>query len=60
MMQTQNSIHFTLVVCAYFIIGARFEERRMMRMHPECRDYRRRVPTFIPWRTLFPHSGRPE
>lgn len=59
-LQSQNSFHFTLVVCLYFMIGARFEERRMLNMHPDYADYRRRVSAFIPWRTLFPHHGRPE
>jgi len=46
--QTWNGLHFTLVVCAYFIIGARFEERRMIAQHPDYCAYQVRVPAFIP------------
>jgi len=46
--QTLNSINLTLVICLYFIIGARFEERRMLAEHPGYADYRRRVSAFIP------------
>ena len=35
----------------YLIIGSRFEERRLRRLHGDAyRDYRKRVPAFIPWR----------
>jgi methanethiol S-methyltransferase len=35
----------------YLFIGSRFEERRLKRLYGETyRDYRRRVPAFIPWR----------
>jgi len=46
--QTWNGLHFTLVVCLYFIIGSRFEESRMLREHPDYADYRSRVPAFVP------------
>jgi len=47
-MQTVNSLHLSLAICLYFIIGAQFEERRMLAEHPAYADYRRRVPGFIP------------
>jgi len=46
--QTWNGLHFSLVICAYFIIGSRFEERRMLREHPDYADYRQRVGAFTP------------
>jgi len=46
--QTLNSFNLTLVICLYFIIGSRFEERRMLAEHPQYADYRRRVRAFIP------------
>ena len=46
--QTVNSLHLLGVVSAYFILGARLEERRMLAEHPEYADYQRRVPAFIP------------
>ncbi len=45
---TLNSINLALVISLYFVIGARFEERRMLAAHPDYADYRRRVPAFIP------------
>lgn len=36
---------------AYLIIGARFEERKLLRLYGETyRAYRARVPAFLPWR----------
>lgn len=46
--QSYNSITLLGVVAAYFVIGARFEERRLLHDHPAYADYRRRVPAFIP------------
>jgi len=46
--QTSNGLHFSLAVCVYFIIGARFEEARMLAEHPEYADYRQHVPAFVP------------
>lgn len=46
--QTANSLAFCLFVAAYFIVGARFEESRMIAAHPEYHGYRKRVPAFIP------------
>jgi len=47
--QTWNGLHFTLIVCVYFIIGAQFEERRMIAQHPDYLAYRERVSAFIPY-----------
>ena len=50
--QTWNGLHLALAICAYFIIGARFEERRMLAAHPEYADYRDTVPAFVPSFTI--------
>lgn len=35
----------------YLVIGARFEERRLIRLYGDAyRTYRQRVPAFVPWR----------
>lgn len=35
----------------YLLIGAAFEERRLLRLHGSAyAEYRRRVPAFVPWR----------
>jgi len=46
--QSWNGLHFTLVICLYFIVGSRYEEGRMLAAHPDYAAYRRRVPAFIP------------
>ena len=46
--QTVNSLTLYTVITCYFIVGARFEERRMSRIHPEYAGYRNRVPAFVP------------
>jgi len=48
-----NSLHFSLTVCVYFIIGSIFEERRMQGEHPDYAMYRKRVGAFLPIRALF-------
>ena len=58
--QTVNSMNLFAVIALYFIIGARFEERRMLAVHPAYADYMKRVPAFIPFRALFPPSRRPQ
>ncbi|MDX8409793.1 MAG: isoprenylcysteine carboxylmethyltransferase family protein [Mariprofundales bacterium] len=47
-MQSLNSLHFSLMILTYFIIGSRFEEQRMLAQHSEYADYRSQVPSFIP------------
>lgn len=54
--QSINSLNLALFVSLYFVVGAILEERRMLQLHPQYADYKKRVPAFIPWRTLF---GRP-
>jgi len=54
--QSVVSLNLALSISLYFIVGAVFEERRMLQLHPQYADYRKRVPAFIPWRALF---GRP-
>ena len=35
----------------YLVVGSRFEERRLVRLHGDAyRAYRARVPAFVPWR----------
>ena len=46
--QSWNGLHLSLVVCLYFIIGARFEEGRMRAEHDAYAAYCLRVPAFIP------------
>jgi len=46
--QTVNSLNFALVVCLYFVVGSKFEERRMLAAHPAYADYRQRVGALIP------------
>ncbi len=53
--QSWNGFQFVLVICVYFLIGARLEERRMIVQHPEYLDYQMRVPAFIP--RLHVHSA---
>jgi len=46
--QTYNSLTLLGAVTIYFVIGARFEERRLLAGHPSYADYRSRVAAFIP------------
>jgi len=46
--QTWNGLYFAMAICAYFIIGSRFEEARMVAEHSSYAEYRRRVPAFLP------------
>ena len=46
--QSMNGLNFTLVVCLYFIVGSRFEEKRMLAEHPDYADYQQKVGAFIP------------
>ena len=51
--QSVNSVNLAICIALYFLIGSRFEEQRMIHMHPEYSDYKKRVPAFVPWRALF-------
>jgi len=46
--QTVNGLAFYLLASAYMLVGARFEEARLMADCPAYDDYRRRVPAFVP------------
>lgn len=46
--QSVNSLNLALAVSLYFLIGSRFEERRMMVAYPCYARYRQEVPAFIP------------
>lgn len=46
--QSVNSLSVVVVVCCYFIWGARFEEKRMLAQHPDYAIYQQHVPAFIP------------
>jgi protein-S-isoprenylcysteine O-methyltransferase Ste14 len=49
--QTRNTAVTTAMVILYFYVGTFFEERRLLRQFgDEYRDYRRRVPRFLPIR----------
>lgn len=40
----------SLVLSLYVLIGARFEERKLVHVHGQAyRDYQRRTPMFFPW-----------
>ncbi|MDQ6977958.1 MAG: NnrU family protein, partial [Ghiorsea sp.] len=46
--QSLISFHFALAVSLYFIIGSKFEEKRMLAEHPSYADYQQKVGAFIP------------
>jgi protein-S-isoprenylcysteine O-methyltransferase Ste14 len=56
--QSYNSATLLITVTLYFIIGARFEEQRLLANHPDYAEYRQRVPAFIPrpWTRRQQHS----
>jgi len=45
--QTWNGLNFSLVLCVYFIVGSKFEEKRMIAAHPAYREYQQNVPAFL-------------
>lgn len=40
---------FALATTAYILIAIRFEERDLVREHPEYEEYRRNVPMLVPF-----------
>lgn len=45
---TVTHLFFAIGTTAYILIAVRFEERDLMREHPEYAEYRRRVPMMVP------------
>jgi methanethiol S-methyltransferase len=45
---------FALTTTAYILVAIQFEERDLMRAHPEYVDYRKQVPMLVP----MPHTGK--
>jgi protein-S-isoprenylcysteine O-methyltransferase Ste14 len=45
---TVSHLFFAAVATAYILIAIQFEERDLIREHPEYREYRRSVPMLIP------------
>lgn len=45
---TATHLFFATVTTAYILVAIRFEERDLMREHPEYAEYRRHVPMLVP------------
>jgi protein-S-isoprenylcysteine O-methyltransferase Ste14 len=45
---TVTHLFFAAATSAYILIAIRFEERDLMRVHPEYAEYRRQVPMLVP------------
>jgi methanethiol S-methyltransferase len=55
---TADRMLFNLLWTAWIVVGARLEERDLVREHPEYREYQRAVPMLIPGRR--PRAAAPD
>jgi len=46
--QTMNGLNFAIMVSVYFVVGSKFEEKRMLLEHSDYESYQKTVPAFIP------------
>jgi protein-S-isoprenylcysteine O-methyltransferase Ste14 len=49
---------FTVATTAYILLAIRWEERDLVKVHPEYKEYRQRVPMIVPIRSLG-QTGEP-
>ena len=55
---TAAHLVFAATTTLYILVAIQFEERDLMRIHPEYTEYRNRVPKLIPMATNSSNSGR--
>jgi len=57
---TITHLFFAVAMTTYILVAIRFEERDLMRMHPEYAEYRKQVPMLVPGlsrRTVAPRAA---